>query len=64
MKRILILIALMFFLSSFAAFSGDRLPPERGAFSLKLGVFSPSGDGNFWQETEEVFLFEVEDLKV
>ncbi len=62
MKRILTLTVLIFILSSVAAFSGDRLPPERGGFSLKLGVFSPDGDESFWQETEDVFLFEVEDL--
>jgi hypothetical protein len=62
MKKILISIVLIWLLSSFSGFGQDRLPPERGSFSFKLGVFSLGEDENFWRETEEIFIFEVEDL--
>lgn len=63
MKKILILFVLIYFISSFAVFSQEPLPPERGSFSLKLGIFMPEGDEDFWKENEEIFIFQVEDLK-
>ncbi len=62
MKRAFIILTLLFLLSSFTAFSRDMNPPERGFVNLKLGIFIPDGNSNFWNDTEETFTLNVEDM--
>jgi len=35
---------------------------EQGAFRVQLGMFSPSGDSEFWRDTEAVFTGDAGDL--
>ncbi len=62
MKRATILFSLIILFFSSAAFSRDMVPPERGFVNLKLGIFIPDGDSNFWNDSEEVFTLNVEDM--
>lgn len=36
--------------------------PAESAFQIRLGAFMPSGDSNFWDDTEDVFTLDVEDF--
>lgn len=36
---------------------------ERGEFRLKLGLFDPRGDSNFWDDNKDIFTGDVKDLQ-
>jgi hypothetical protein len=45
------------------ALAGSAATAQDSAMQFKLGWFYPSGDGEFWSETEDVFTFDSGDLR-
>ena len=68
MHRIIKLVTIGFLgvlLTSAAAFAAPRAGGAYGgdnAFQFKIGGYFPSGGGQFWNDTEDVFTFDVSDL--
>lgn len=45
------------------ALSGGAASAQESAMQFKLGWFQPSGGGEFWTDTENVFTFNADDLR-
>ena len=59
MRHAILIAAVASLLTAVAA---TPLSAQDNAFQFRMGGFFPSGDGEFWGETEDAFRFEVSDL--